>query len=220
MKIYNIFIISPYPGVCVGLSDILAKEEGLAVSRTADNYKEAMQLVNESNSNLVIADISLKYWGDISLIKDIKAHNTSLPILVYSACNEYIYAQFCLRLGARGYIMMNEPVEKTVEAIHNVLNGDLYVSDRIAKKMREFGTSSLEEYVNRVDLLTMREFQVFNLIGQNLSLEKIADTLRMTPGTAKTHWRNIIRKLRSPPREVRQFAISEVQYFGHNKMPE
>ena len=49
--------------------------------------------------------------------------------------DEAIYAERALRARANGYIMKQEATEKVLVAVRRILNGEIYLSDRIANKM-------------------------------------------------------------------------------------
>lgn len=205
MKKYNLAIVSPYPVVCVGLEEILSKEGDLRVKGVANNYKDAMQLVKEPNLDITVTDISLKRWfGDVSLINDIKKQNSSLPILVYSGCDENLYANRCLKQGAKGYIMMDESPKETVKAIRTVLSGKTYLNVSI-------GSDALI-YLRD---LTPRELEVFNLVGYGMGNPKISGELGIAMGTLKSHLKSIAIKLKLYRGDLREFAISEIHSPKH-----
>lgn len=92
----------------------------------------------------------------IELTKLIRDRFESIPVLVISMHDESLFAERALDVGAKGYIMKQEAIEKTMEAIRRVLRGELYVSKTVsADIVRRFvngrtkSTSSPENLIKR-----------------------------------------------------------------------
>lgn len=202
METYNISIISPFPVVCAGLESILAKEKDFTVNKVVNDYTKVIEFVKESDSDIIVAGISPGYWRNIRLIKYIRNQKPSLPLLVCSGCNDGFYPKSCLGAGANGYVLITEPEEKIVEAIRIVLKGGKYVSDGIVKI-----DTALDKYVPPIYSLTESELEIFNLIGQRFSNQKIMDSLHIKKGTLKTHLKNIRVKFGINMGEVREYAV-------------
>ena len=99
--------------------------------------------------DLVIVDISLGGPDGLELLKQIRAAITRLPVLILSMHDESIYAERVLRAGANGYIMKQEATEQVLTAIRRILDGDVYVPDRVASRM-------LRQYVRAADVRPAR----------------------------------------------------------------
>jgi DNA-binding NarL/FixJ family response regulator len=133
----------------------------------------------------------------IELMKNIKALRSELPVLVMSMHDEGLYAERALRAGARGYIMKNEASDRIRMAIHRVLAGELYLSDRMKEKMlhRLVSSKKNEEVVSSVELLSDREMEVFQLIGNGFSTKQIASKLNLSVKTIDSYREHLKLKL-------------------------
>ena len=118
-----------------GLSTLISRQPDLSVCGEAEGCAEAMTLLDATRPDLVIVDISLKDGNGIELIKRIKARNESVRVLVSSMHDEGLYAERALRAGAMGYISKEESTQKIVGAIHRVLEGKVYLSERMADRL-------------------------------------------------------------------------------------
>ena len=87
--------------------------------------------------DLVLADISLPGKNGLELIKDFQAIQPGLPVLVISMHDESLYAERVLRAGGRGYIMKQEGGKKLMQAIRQVLDGKIYVSEKMSAEILE-----------------------------------------------------------------------------------
>ena len=205
----KIIIVDDHPIIRQGLAELINHEKDLVVCGEAEDAPEAMDAIKKLNPDLIIVDISLKKKNGVELIKDIKSQYPDLPILTLSMHDESLYAERALRAGAKGYVMKAEATEKVISAIHKILNGQLYVSSKIAEKMMyklvggrpTFGGSTL-------DNLSDRELEVFLLIGQGHGTSQIAEKLFLSIKTIETYRAHIKEKLNlTNGAELLQYAI-------------
>ena len=85
--------------------------------------------------DIMILDISLNGPDGLELLKNIRATDPDLPVLILSMHDEAIYAERALRARANGYIMKQEATEKVLVAVRRILNGEIYLSERMSNKM-------------------------------------------------------------------------------------
>ena len=146
---------------------------------------------------MILLDISLPDKNGLELIKDIQALKPGLPILVVSMHDELLYAERVLRAGGRGYIMKQEGGKKLLQAIRQVLGGQIYVSEKMSARILEnFSGRHAESAGSPVQRLTDREFEVFQLIGQGKGTRDIAAHLHLSVKTVEVHRANIKKKLK------------------------
>lgn len=124
----RIFIVDDHPIVRQSLTHLINQESGLCVCGEAEDAQEALSAIDTLQPDMMILDISLKGSSSIDLIRQIRARNAELPILVLSMYEESLYAKKVLKAGARGYITKHEATEKLVPAIRQVLDGEIFVS--------------------------------------------------------------------------------------------
>jgi DNA-binding NarL/FixJ family response regulator len=154
-------------------------------------------------------DISLNGPDGLDLLKNIRTTHPALPVLILSMHDESIYAERALRAGANGYIMKQEATEKVLVAIRRILNGEIYVSERIASKMLKHyitGASGLKN--SSISDLSDRELEVFRLIGEGHGTRQIAEELHLSIKTVESYQAHIKDKLSlRSARELMQHAI-------------
>jgi DNA-binding NarL/FixJ family response regulator len=100
-----------------------------------------------------------------------------LPVLILSMHDETIYAERALRARANGYIMKQEATEKVLVAVHRILGGDIYLSDRMSNKLLHQYFSGASVDTN--SRLSDRELEVFRFIGEGCSTRHIAEKLHL-----------------------------------------
>ncbi len=208
----NILIVDDHPIVRQGLAELVNQETDLVVCGQAEDAHQAMKTVKELKPDMAIVDISLKETSGMELIKDLNSQYPNLPILALSMHDESLYAERALRAGARGYIMKDEATEKVIMAIHKILSGEIYISDKMAAKMmRKLVGSSIEVNTSPVERLSDRELEVFQLIGKGFGTRQISERLFLSIKTIETYRAHIKEKLHfADSAELLQYAIQWV----------
>lgn len=191
-----IFIVDDHPMMRQGLAQLIEDEPDLAVCGEAGTAGAALNAVSSLKPDLVLADITLPDKSGVELIKDLQAIQPGLAILVISMHDESLYAERVLRAGARGYIMKQEGGKKMMQAIREVLNGRVSVSEKMSARILEiFSGRRAEGEQSPIERLTDREFEVFQLIGQGKTTREIAHQLHLSVKTVEVHRANIKEKL-------------------------
>lgn len=192
-----------------GLAQLINHESDLAVSCEADTAAQALNLITSRAPDLVLIDISLPDKNGLELIKDIRVFNPALPVLVISMHDEALYAERVLRAGGRGYIMKQEGGKKLMDAIRHVLAGRIYVSERMSARILEtFSGRKAGSVDSPIELLSDREFEIFQLIGKGQTTRQIAEYLHISIKTVEVHRANIKRRLKlKSGTEVVRYAI-------------
>ena len=192
----NIIVVDDHPVVRQGLAKLLSDERDLALCGEAENARDGLQAIGKLKPDLAIVDISLAGKTGLELIKDIRAQYPQLPVLVLSMHDELIYAERALRAGARGYVMKQEGGKILVQAIRQVLSGQVYVTQKIsANILGRLSDGRAKLARSPVENLTEREFEVFQLIGQGLATRQIAEQLHVSVKTVEVHRVHIKEKL-------------------------
>ncbi len=192
----RLLIVDDHPMMRTGLAQLIDNEDDLKVCGEADNAGQATAAVAKQKFDLALVDISLPDRNGLELIKDLRALDPSLPILIVSMHDEMLYAERVLRAGARGYIMKQEGGQKFLQAIRRVLAGQVFVSEKMSARILESLAGNLaESSASPVRRLTDREFEVFQLISQGIGTSEIATRLHLSVKTVEVHRANIKQKL-------------------------
>jgi DNA-binding NarL/FixJ family response regulator len=196
-SVKRVLIVDDHPMMRTGLAQLIDNEGDLKVCAEAENAGQAMDIAVSQTLDLILLDISLPDKSGLELIKDIRVLKPGLPILVVSMHDESLYTERVLRAGGRGYIMKQEGGKKLIQAIRQVLNGQIYVSEKMSAGILEtFSGRRAEAAISPVQQLSDREFEVFQLIGQGKSTREIAAHLHLSAKTVEVHRLNIKKKLK------------------------
>ncbi len=218
----GILIVDDHPIVRQGLSQIINREDDLYVCGEAQTADETIKLVAKLNPHLVIADISIEGASGLDLIKALRTRYSGLPVLVLSIYDELIYAERTLRAGARGYVMKQEAPQTVVTAIRTVLSGKQYLSAQAtADLINRMPYEGRRETLSTLDCLTIREFEVFQYIGNGLGNRHIAEKLNISVKTVENYRERIKNKLNlDSASDMVQYAVQWVIDKSKNRKNE
>jgi len=205
----RVLVIDDHPLIRRGLVDLISRESDMQVVGEAEGLEEAFRIFNEQRPTFAIVDITLKDGNGLEFIKEIKARCPEVRMLVSSMQDETLYAERCLRAGARGYINKEEAAEKVVDAIREIMAGKLFLSNELLDQVL-YRMVGGEDGASRpaIDSLTDRELEVFELIGDGLTTRQIAERLDLSHKTIETYKENIKRKLNlKNATELNRYAV-------------
>jgi DNA-binding NarL/FixJ family response regulator len=216
----KVFLVDDHPIVRQGLGLLINREPDLVVCGEAEDAPSALQRMVNAQPDLMVIDISLDGPDGLELLKTIRLKEPILPVLILSMHEESTYAERSLRAGANGYIMKQEATERVLVAIRRILDGKVYLSERLTNKMLEqFVRGSGSSKNNPLMTLSDRELEVYRLIGAGHGTRQIADELHVSVKTVESYQAHIKEKLSlRNARELVQHAIesslSEKSTFG------
>jgi DNA-binding NarL/FixJ family response regulator len=189
-------LVDDHPMMRAGLAQLIDKQSDLEVSGEAGDAAAALTALEKTPPDLLITDITLPGRSGIELIKDARALHPQMPILVLTLHDESLYAERALRAGARGYLMKDSGAANLLEAIRQLLAGQVYVSQRLAARMLDiFSGHRSPGATSPIQKLTDREFEVFRLIGLGKTAKQIGLELHLSSKTVDVHRANIKKKL-------------------------
>ena len=212
----QLLIVDDHPMMRTGLGQLIDNEPDLVVAAEADNAAQAQAAVIKQKFDLVLLDISLPDKNGLELIKDIKALQPDLAILVVSMHDETLYAERVLRAGARGYIMKQEGGKKFLQAIRRVLEGGIYVSEKMSSRILEiFSGHQAGASTSPLARLSDREFEVFQAIARGGDTAGIARQLHVSIKTVEAHRVHIKEKLQlKTANDLVRYAVRWVETEG------
>ncbi|MFO7800573.1 MAG: response regulator transcription factor, partial [Rhodohalobacter sp.] len=192
----RIYIVDDHPLMRKGLAMTLEKEVGFELIGQAESAEVAMNEILDLKPDAAIVDISLPGMNGIELVKNLLHQMPELRILIVSRHDEELYAERALRAGAKGYLMKLEAVDVLIQALQQILNGGIYLSNKIGNKLlMKLATGNNTKSDNPLDQLSDRELEVFELTGKGLSTKEIGEKLHISVKTVESHRANIKDKL-------------------------
>lgn len=192
----TVLIVDDHRIVREGLIRLINSEPDLLVCCEAGNASEALEKIEKHKPDIMILDISLNGVDGIELTKIVSKRFPELYILMFSMHDEALFAERCLNAGAHGYIMKHNETDKIIEAIHKVLDGNIYLSEKCQSLiLRRMTQGSKSGHVSPIQKLSDREWIIFELTGKGMGTKKIAEKLNLGIKTIETHKEHIKKKL-------------------------
>lgn len=209
---HKIFLVDDHPIVRQGLAQLINQEADLVVCGEAETSKQALEVAGALHPDLAIVDLALKSSSGLDLIKTFRTLMPSMVTLVLSMYDEKLYAERALRAGALGYVMKQEATATLLDAIRDVLRGNIYVSKQQATRMvQTLITTTSEGGVSPLRRLSDRELEVLRFIGEGSSTRQIAETLHLSVKTVETHRAHLMDKLQlANATELMRYAVNWV----------
>ena len=195
----RVLLIDEQAVVRAGLRQALSNQPGFVVCGEASSVAQGLEFIREQRPDVVVTDTELHAGDAFELIRLALEISPTIAILVLSKRHESMYAERLLRAGARGYVMKAASLAEILQALQRVSVGDLSLSDSLVAL---YHTRFLkpEPYSRQtpdcaLDILTTREFQIFQLSGRGLNGPAIAGALSIRPKTVESHRQRIRGKL-------------------------
>lgn len=210
----TILLIDDHEITRVGFRMVVERKGELTLLE-AGTLKEGMaQIDAHPGIDLVILDMTLPDAVGLPGYEELHAHAPQLPVAVMTARGEVDLMTSILRAGAVGFIPKATPSARLLPILQLILSGGRYVPEELiapdsnAESIEPVNVSGYvaEQPVQRVvapgvlDILTMRQRDVANLLAGGFSNKEICRTLGISLGTAKNHVAAILHILGTPSR--------------------
>jgi len=197
MKTINVIIADDHSMVRQGIKQILELESDIVVIAQASNGKEAVDLANEYNPDVLLMDINMPVLNGLQAIKEIRENGLETKVIMLTINDDREYLFKALQYGAQGYMLKDAEPSVLIDAIRNVAVGDNYIQSNMTTELvKEFNRVTQKEKDKEFETnLTTREVEVLNLIADGLLNKEIAKKLYISEKTVKNHVSSIFRKL-------------------------
>ncbi|MCI4668008.1 MAG: response regulator transcription factor [Bacteroidia bacterium] len=181
-----------------GLSLILESFDDCKLVFNANNGQELIQKIEVEAVDVVLMDLEMPVMNGIDATAHLRKHHPEVKIILLTMHDNEQYMAYLVELGVNAYLLKNEGEKELHKAIRSVYENDFYfntyVQKALLKKIRKASTPrSFNQTL--LDVLTVREKEVIQLICAELPSREIAERLFISVKTVETHRRNIREKL-------------------------
>ena len=184
----RIFIVDDHPLVREGLTNLINGQDDLIICGEAKDSAQALDGIMKARPDVALIDISLENESGLELVKQLRSQFPNVALIVLSMHDETLYAERVLRAGARGYVMKHETSKSVLASIRRVLEGGVYVSERILSRMvRRVSSARGPVASSPVERLSDRELEIFRLLGQGRTTSQIAEDLNLSLKTVQAY---------------------------------
>jgi DNA-binding NarL/FixJ family response regulator len=189
-----------------GLKKVLKEESEFKVVAEAKNAYEVLELLEKTEVDLLLLDISMPGRSGLDVLGEIKNLHPKMPVLILSMHPEERFAIRAFKCGASGYMTKETAPEELINAVKKIIHGGKYVSASLAEKL-VFEVHNNDKLKH--DVLSNREFEVMCLIASGKTVKQIADELMLSVPTISTYRARILEKMNLHSNaEITYYAIS------------
>jgi DNA-binding NarL/FixJ family response regulator len=176
----------------------------------AENGKDVLQQAITLRPHLILLDIRMPCSNGTEVLADIKRRSPGTKVIVLTQYDTAEYVRIALEAGADGYFVKNDGRQALLDAIHQVLSGESYLSPRIQKLVVDgyrSGTPKLTEEPS-IDRLSKQERAIIKLVAEGTRNKDIAEFLSLSERTIEKYRSRILTKLSlSSTSELIRYAL-------------
>jgi two-component system, NarL family, invasion response regulator UvrY len=176
-----------------GLRQLLEKEMPAVVVGEAGNAREAIDLIQRAEWDLILLDINMPGRSGLEVLGEVQRLDRKTPVLVLSAYSEEEFALRAFKSGAAGYLNKQAAFDELLVAVRRILAGGRYVTAALAERMAANLGGDLELAAH--EALSARELQVLRRIAVGRTLKEISGELGVSEKTVATYRARISEKL-------------------------
>lgn len=175
---------------------LLQSEPGFEVVGEASNGREALEMVERLQPNVLVADLMMPLLGGMDVTREVRKRFPDVRVVILSMHADESYVIEAMRLGASAYVLKESTSDELVRAIHEAMQGGRYLSSPLSERAIDAYLERTEQSAAEMpDALTAREREILYLAALGKTNAEIARELVISPRTVETHRSNLMRKL-------------------------
>lgn len=177
-----------------GLRQLLSDAPDIELAAEAPDGVAALQRLRQGGIDVLLLDIALPGRDGLDVLRRVREEWPRLPVLMLSTYPDRQYAVRSLKLGASGYLNKGADSEQITAAVRRVAGGQRFITATVAELLANaIGSAGTDERPVH-ELLSHREFQVFQRLAAGRSVGEIAQELSLSSNTVSTYRARILEK--------------------------
>jgi DNA-binding NarL/FixJ family response regulator len=189
----RILLVDDHQMVREGIRSLLEKESDFQVVGEAEEGRKAVALVRKLLPDVVVMDITMPNLNGVDATRQIVSEFPQTKVIALSMHFSKIFVVNMLKAGALGYILKGDSSEELIEGVRTVSGDGAYFGPKVAKTVTEVLANPLPD--SPLDVLTLREREVFQLICEGKNTKQMALALHVSTKTIEANRRKIMEKL-------------------------
>jgi DNA-binding NarL/FixJ family response regulator len=197
MKPIRILLADDHTLMRQGLRALLERQEGFSVVAEAADGHQAVEQATAVRPDIAIIDIAMSNLNGIEATRRITEKLPETAVIILSMHADEGYVLRALTAGARGYLLKDSPEQDLLNAIRAVKQGNAFFGPEISRMLAEDYMRQMRQrgVDDSYELLTPREKEILQMLGEGKSNKEVAARLNLSPHTVETHRGNILEKL-------------------------
>lgn len=190
---HRILVADDHGLVRAGIRRVFSLDDGLEVVGEAGSAEEVLAWLAGSALDLALLDLSMPGCTGIDLVARAASARPAVPILVITMSADWYLARSALEAGARGFICKDCGPRQLLEAVHQVLDGNVYLDPRFDRTPAP--PPSALPASQRVQRLSARERQILAELAKGKPLVDICSEMKLASSTVSTYKARLMEKL-------------------------
>jgi len=189
----KILVVDDHALIRKGLKQLLEDSPDIQVAGEAETGMQAINMMRKNHFDLVLLDIALPDKHGMDVLKQLRAEQPGIKIIVLSAYPEEQYGLRAMKAGAVGYINKQSAPEKLVGAIQHVISGKKYISETLTEQLLNNLIGDSQELMHQN--LSNREYQTLCLMASGKPLIEISEAMLISPKTVSVYRARMLEKM-------------------------
>lgn len=194
MEKIRVMITDDHSLIREGLKQLLKFDGSIEIVGEASNGVECLEKLEECNPEVLLLDINMPEKNGIEVLKQMKAENLQIKVLILTVHNEMDYLMQAVDIGVDGYILKDSESSELKKAIRAVKDGENYIQPSLIPALNS-QLLNRDTDKDRISLLTNRELEVLVQVANGMFNKEIATNLNISERTVKNHISNIFKKI-------------------------
>lgn len=187
-------------------------DSGIEIVGTAANADEGLDLILETEPDVVVLDVELPGRGSFDIGQDISTKLKNTKMIFLTGYLSDIFVELALRVKAVGYLLKGEPIESLIHAIKKAARGEYCFSQSVQERL------VFDHKQNRYSIhsesmlasLTSRQIEVLRHLARGMSVKEVARSMHLSEKSIDSHKYRIMHKLGIHDRvELARYSIRE-----------
>ena len=191
----TIVVVDDHPIVRQGLRHLLETEPEFRVAGEAEDGIEAIQLSEQLKPDILVLDMMMPSLNGLEVLRRIKHVSPTTRTIIFSMQSADAYVLEALKNGAVGYVLKETGPSELVNAVHQVVQGNQYLSAKLSKRLQTSGQMLMDTPSDAYETLTAREREILQMTVEGQTSQEIGEKLGISPRTIEVHRSNFMNKL-------------------------
>lgn len=191
----RVVLVEDHAMVRAGIERLLRDLPGIEVAGVAVDGRDGLQMIEESQPDVVLMDITMPGLNGLGALARITAEHPRVRVIMLSMHDNEEYVGQALKVGAAGYLLKDSDLAELDLAIRSVMRGGSYLTPAVSRHViRDFNHRSVAD-VGLFERLTPRQIEIVQLIAEGHRNTEIAAILGMSAKTVETHRTQVMARL-------------------------
>lgn len=194
--IVTVLLVDDHPMIRQGLHNLLSDVSEFQVVGEAGDGLEALREIELKKPDVLVIDMMMPNLNGLEVLKQTRKISPHTRTIIFSMQSAEVYVAESIKAGAAGYVLKDTGPGEIVEAIHSVMGGNRYLSEKLSEKLEAISPRLVDAALDPQQTLTLREREIIQMVAEGRSSNQIGNKIGISPRTVEIHRTNLMKKLR------------------------